>query len=55
MFSFDSHSNTETGFNRNYYPHFANEEKKVHVEVIELAHGLTFTMKLTQLASRLVV
>jgi hypothetical protein len=55
VFLFDSHSNFETAFNRNYYPYFTNEEKKVHVKVIQLAHGFTFTMKLAQLAPRPVV
>lgn len=28
------------------------KKKKVYIEVIQLAHGLTFTIKLTQLAPR---
>lgn len=40
-FLYDSHSNSETQFNRNYYPHFRNEEKKVQIKVIQLVHGST--------------
>lgn len=55
MFSFDFHSNTKTRFNRNYHPHFTNDEKKVQMEVIQLTQELTFTMKLNQLASKPIV